>query len=391
MDFQQIMRKGKGIVHTCLLAVILLLSNYESVGQSFMVSETSAGFVADRDYDSLIAEQFLPYAVSKNISESDFKARYAEYKPRFIELLQAILQNPITALDKKFVSVEPGTPAYGKARMAYLGEIRRAVEMALNNPSAFYPMFEPDLSDRILRFHADIKVEKNGEVNVTEYITIYNGNGQGNSANNDIQRGIVRDFPTVYTDKKGYKVKTGFSLKRVEKNGLPEPYQTQLLMNGERIMVGKSDIFIADGVYTYKLEYTTKNQVRFDSTKDELYWNVNGTGWVFTADSISCSISFPEGAKIFEFDCYTGVQGSTDKDCLGTKVSGNEIFFSATRRMNAYEGLTVAAAIEKGVLTAPGNGVGIQLFKSKLYTAVSVIFIALSFCILFSGLAEKRP
>ena len=75
-----------------------------------------------------------------------------------------------------------------------------------------------DFTDRILRFHTDIDVQKNGQVHVTEYITIYNGNGQGNATNNDIQRGIVRDFPTVYTDKDGYKVKTGFSLKRVSRN-----------------------------------------------------------------------------------------------------------------------------------------------------------------------------
>jgi hypothetical protein len=213
----------------------------------------------------------------------------------------------------------------------------------------------PDFTDRILHFHTDINVQKNGELNVTEYITIYNGNGQGNAANNDIQRGIVRDFPTVYTDKNGYKVNTGFSLKSVSRNEVTEPYIKEMLINGERIMIGKSDVFIDTGVYTYKLEYITNQQIRFDTVKDELYWNVNGNGWVFTADSISCAIRFPEGAKIFEFDCYTGVQGSTDKDCRGSKISDNEIFFTSTRRMNAYEGLTVAAAVEKGILIQPGK------------------------------------
>ncbi len=378
MDFQYFRFKGECIGYACLLLFILLFGNNVAIAQSFMVSERSAGFVTDRDYDSLVAEQFLPYAASKNISEGEFKVRYAEFKPRFIELLEALLQNSIAALDKKFAALETGTAAFEKARKVYLGEISRAVEVSLKNPAALYPMFEPDLSDRILRFHADIKVEKNGKVNVTEYITIYNGNGQGNSANNDIQRGIVRDFPTVYTDKNGYKVKTGFSLKRVEKNGLPEPYQSQGLNNGKRIMVGSSDVYIADGEYTYTLEYTTNNQVRFDSTKDELYWNVNGTGWVFTADSISCSIRFPEGAKIFEFDCYTGFQGSTDKDCRGTVVSGNEIFFSATRRMNAYEGLTVAAAIEKGVMIAPG-----KMESTFSFLKANYILPLLSFLLIF--------
>ena len=323
--------------------------------QSFLVSKTSANFVSDRDYDSLLKAQYLPYAASKNISAEDFNARYPEYKQRLMELMESILQNPFALLDKKYVAIEPGSPGFEKARNLYLGEIRKAVEISLKNPSTFYQLFEPDFSDRILRFHADIDIEKNGQVHVTEFITIYNGNGQGNSGNNDIQRGIVRDFPTVYKDKDGYKVKTGFNLKSVQKNGVPEPYITELLTNGERIMVGKSDVFIDSGVYTYKLEYITNQQMRFDSTKDELYWNVNGNGWVFTADSITCAIRFPEGAHIFEFDCYTGTQGSTDKDCQGRLVSANQIYFSSTRRMNAYEGLTVAAAIEKGILIVPGK------------------------------------
>jgi hypothetical protein len=129
------------------------------------------------------------------------------------------------------------------------------------------------------------------------------------------------------------------------------------------------------------LEYTTNNQVRFDSTKDELYWNVNGTGWVFTADSISCIIRFPEGAKIFEFDCYTGLQGSTESDCQGNKLSDNEIFFYAGRRMNAYEGLTVAAAIQKGILTAPGKTAGAWNFIKSNYI---IPFLSALFIFLFS-------
>jgi len=236
-----------------------------------------------------------------------------------------------------------------------------------------------DFTDRILRFHTDIDVKKNGQLNVTEYITIYNGNGQGNATNNDIQRGIVRDFPTIYTDKDGFKVKTGFSLKRVSRNNESEPYISEMLTNGERIMIGKSDVFIDSGVYTYKLEYVTDQQLRFDTEKDELYWNVNGNGWVFTADSISCIIRFPEGAKIFEFDCYTGVQGSTEKDCRGSNLSENEILFFSTRRMNAYEGLTVAAAIQKGILIAPGKTAGAWSFFKANYIIpfLSAIFILL--------------
>ncbi len=347
--------------------IFLLILTPGAYSQSFQVSETSAKFVNDRDYDSLLKVQYLPYAATKNIYTGDFNARFPEYKPRVLELMQSILQNPFGQLDQKYATLEPGSTAYEKVRKLYLAEISKAVGISLQNPAALYPLFEPDYSDRILQFHTDIAVQRNGDLNVTEYITVYNGNGHGNSANNDIQRGIVRDFPTVYTDKDGYKVKTGFSLKQVSRNDMAEPYITEMLVNGERIMIGKSDVFIDTGVYTYKLEYITNQQVRFDTAKDELYWNVNGNGWVFTADSISCSIRFPEGANIFEYDCYTGVQGSTEKDCRSRKASGNEIFFSSTRRMNAYEGLTVAAAIEKGVLIAPGKAASTWLFLKANY------------------------
>ena len=41
--------------------------------------------------------------------------------------------------------------------------------------------------------------------------------------------------------------------------------------------------------------------------------------------------------------------------------------------MNAYEGLTVAAAIQKGILTAPGKTAGaLVVFKSQLYNTLFI-------------------
>ena len=184
---------NRSILIKSLLYFFSFLLSIGTYCQSFLISKTSANFVSDKDFDSLLKAQYLPYAASKNISAGDFNARYPEYRPRLMELLESILQNPFVLLDKKYAAIEPGSPAFEKARNLYLGEIRKAVAVSLQNPSAFYQLFEPDFTDRILRFHADIDVEKNGQVHVTEFITIYNGNGQGNSGNNDIQRGIVRD------------------------------------------------------------------------------------------------------------------------------------------------------------------------------------------------------
>jgi uncharacterized membrane protein YgcG len=96
-------------------------------------------------------------------------------------------------------------------------------------------------------------------------------------------------------------------------------------------------------------------QVIFHDDKDELYWNVNGNGWVFTADSISCEIIFPEAAVVKEWDCYTGVAGATEKDCKAVQPQPNIIWFSGSKNFDQYEGLTVAASIEKGVIQPPAQ------------------------------------
>src|SRR5690606_977928 len=133
--------------------------------------------------------------------------------------------------------------------------------------------------------------------------------------NDDIQRGIVRDFPTSYLDSSGFRVTTGFRLRKVLKDGVEEPFVTESVSNGTRVKIGRQDVLIPNGEFTYQLEYETQRQIIFHETKDELYWNVNGNGWVFTADSVSCRIHFPPGSSVMETACYTGSYGSTSRNC----------------------------------------------------------------------------
>lgn len=231
-----------------------------------------------------------------------------------------------------------------------------------------------DLSDRILLFHADINVRADGDIHVTEMIRIFNGDG---GDNNDIQRGIVRDFPTNYEDSSGFWSKTGFDIKRVYKNGLPEPYETEKLTNGVRVKIGDKDVMLAPGVYEYRIEYVTNRQLIFHKDKDELYWNVNGNGWVFTADTVSCTVHFPEGANITEYACYTGPQGSTERKCKAKVEGGNTISFVNDERFNAYEGLTIAASIQKGILQPPSSFSNALAFLKANYIIPLLVFLFL--------------
>jgi uncharacterized membrane protein YgcG len=192
-------------------------------------------------------------------------------------------------------------------------------------------------------------VQPNGNLLVKENITVYNGSV------GDIRRGIVRDFPTLQIDSNGFWIEKGFTVKEIYKNDNKEPYSKERLNNGYRLLIGDEDTYIDEGIYTYRIEYETSRQLIFANDRDELYWNINGNGWVFTADTISCVIHFPGNATIKDYRCYTGPQGSTASDCSANQIAANEIAFKSTKRFDAYEGMTVAVGIEKGVITPPSS------------------------------------
>ena len=254
-----------------------------------------------------------------------------------------------------------------------------------------------DPTDRILSFHSDISIDKNGTIEVIEYITIFNGNGQQEnndlmvpSRNDDIQRGIVRDFPTRYTDSNGLWHSTGFKVMKVLKNGEAEPYQKESLDNGTRLLIGREDLVIPPGIYTYRIEYTTKRQLIYHTGKDEFYWNVNGNGWIFSADTISCRISFPAGARIMEYDCYTGLKDATGKDCRASLEDDHTIRFITTKTMDAYEGLTIAASIQKGVFRSPGKTeIFIRLLLENYILPLLLLLIIALFLFYYSAWKRK--
>lgn len=64
----------------------------------------------------------------------------------------------------------------------------------------------------IERFHSLVRVLPDASLEVNETITVM-------SLGDQIQRGIVREFPTTYHDRRGLRVKVGFNIVRVERDG----------------------------------------------------------------------------------------------------------------------------------------------------------------------------
>ena len=201
-------------------------------------------------------------------------------------------------------------------------------------------------SERILDFKSRIQVQRDGSMIVTENISVV-------SARQEIKRGIFRDFPTKYKDRYGNTLRVGFEVVRVLREGNAEPYHVKELSNGKRVYIGQKNVFLEPGTHTYTITYKTNRQLGFFKDFDELYWNVTGNGWSFVIDRAEAVIELPLGAEILDTAAYTGLFGQKGQDfTTGFDQYGN-ISFATTRMLMPKEGLTIALAWPKGIVTEP--------------------------------------
>src|SRR5262249_52350621 len=119
--------------------------------------------------------------------------------------------------------------------------------------------------ERILAFDSQIKIAKDGTLDVTETIRV-------RVENVAINHGIYRDFPTRYKAPGGRRVRVGFTLQGTELDGQTEPNKVETLTNGVRIKIGSADRIVPQGEHVYTIRYQATRMIgRFDGY-DELYW-----------------------------------------------------------------------------------------------------------------------
>jgi uncharacterized protein (TIGR04222 family) len=202
--------------------------------------------------------------------------------------------------------------------------------------------------ERILEFHSDILVLRDGWIEVTERITV-------RAENKRIQRGIYRDIPTEYTDSLGNDHVVTLEPLSVLRNDQPEAFHATDYYNGVRIYFGRSDRFVAVGEHTYTFRYRASRMLGFFEQHDELYWNVTGLDWAFPIDRASATVSFafePQTDEVF-VEAYTGAAGSTARDYSASIDDLQQVTFVTTRKMPAHHGLTIVVGWPKGYVDEP--------------------------------------
>lgn len=190
----------------------------------------------------------------------------------------------------------------------------------------------------INNFNANITIQKDGSVFVTENIVYNFGSNQ--------KHGIFRDIPLTAINGPQLDINVSSVSNEV---GQPYQYTTSITNNVLRIKIGDPNVFI-NGVKTYVINYQVYNAIRTFNDHDELYWNVTGNQWPVAIQNAIASVVLPDSAITnAKMDCFTGPQGSKQKNCTFNQI-GADVSYSSTQSLNSNNDLTLVLGIPLGYI-----------------------------------------
>lgn len=197
--------------------------------------------------------------------------------------------------------------------------------------------------ESISSYASKIELKDDSTVNIREEISYYFPYEK---------HGIYWTYPYLYKVS-GFRRPTLFTINSVEYYKKDQPsykyseYEESKENGWVTLKIGDADTYVS-GDYVYVIDYTLKyTGVSFFDDHDELYINIIGPGWEVPILSSQATISIPGDSK--EIVCYTGSEGSTEKNCKFSE--GNKVITtSTTTPLLSYEAYTVAISFPKGIM-----------------------------------------
>jgi hypothetical protein len=265
--------------------------------------------------------------------------------------------------------------------------VRKAMRLPLLAAVVLFLFAIPATAAEVITsFASSVTLQRDGSVEVTEIIEV-------NAEGDQIRRGIYRDIFTVLENEDGSLLRSSLEVRSVERDGNPEPFAIEGLGNtATRIRIGDADVFLSHGRHRYTIRYAMTRMGRRFEAHDEIYWNATGNYWDFPIERAVATVRLPEGAVIRDLAVFTGPVGSEAGDATATRSTDNTAVFRATEPLAPGEGMTVAVAFQKGILTEPE---GLQLaaywlsdHRDLVFPLVAVFLVLLYYYLAWSAVGR---
>lgn len=169
--------------------------------------------------------------------------------------------------------------------------------------------------------------------------------------------GIFRYVPLYYNDAQNQKMDLGLNAENVTDNLGEMVYYTRYYDQDSMILQIGSPDQLVNNLTDYFIEYTSNHAIRHYPDYDELYWNATGNDWPVNIQQSTVEVTFPKNldAQKIKLTCFSGSTGSKEQNCTSSidkTEDGTQLFsFKATKELKTKEGLTIAVAFPKGVIS----------------------------------------
>ncbi|HJR41703.1 MAG TPA: DUF2207 domain-containing protein [Gemmatimonadaceae bacterium] len=220
--------------------------------------------------------------------------------------------------------------------------MRRALAWALAALALGAEPLRAQRSLEIERFDADIAVERDGDIDVTERIQAH-FTGEWN--------GLYRKVPVQYRTPQGFNWSIRLELVSAT-DDLGAPLRTEMSREGHYVVYKVWVPGARDATRTVLLRYRAKNALRFFEEHDELYWNVTGDEWDVALGMVTARVALPAGATGIRATSFNGAYGSTATEAAVT-VEDTGVRIVMPRKLEFREGLTAVVGWDKGLVPEP--------------------------------------
>lgn len=194
--------------------------------------------------------------------------------------------------------------------------------------------------EEIVSDDVTIAINHDASILVTEEIAYDFGGNE--------RHGIIRGIPVLRAYNRDYDQYYPVEVRSVESPDAPAQYTVDNTGSAVTIKIGDPNQTVT-GVHSYRLTYLVRSSIDPYANHDELYWNATGDQWNVPIGQAMVRVTAP--AAVTGAACWAGPAGS-DRECQDHGIVNGEARFTQAG-LGPGEGLTVAAALPKGVVASP--------------------------------------